>query len=156
MGGGLNADSCGFSLSAGAVETLRAQFSHSLAAPAFSHWLAAFFTGSAGEDTPQYGERDDIIGLEAFTEALQSGAALIKPAYVKFALVPSVNSSAGSTYSLGFDGRTFDINDDALAVVLSLMKEDAVTKTNTPMLSDHLDLLCKLYNRQALEFSEVC
>lgn len=155
-GEGLSADSSGFALSVDAAARLRDHFSDSLATPAFSDWLAAFFTSSTVEDTPQYGERDDLISLQAFTDALESGAALFKPAYVKFALVPSLNSPTGGPYSLGFDGMNFDINEEVLAVVLSLMKEDAVTRTNTPTLSDHLDLLCRLYNAQALEFRDEC
>ena len=34
---------------------------------------------------------------------------------------------------------------------LRLMKEDPVTANDTPALLDHLDLLCRLYNDQALE-----
>ncbi len=147
-GEGLSADSSGFILSIDAVETLRDHLSHSLSTPAFSEWLASFFTGSTSEDTAQYSERDDTLSLAAFTEALQARAGLIKPAYVKFALIPSPKG----TYSLGFNRKTFDINDDALAVILSLMKEDAVTKNDTPALLDHLDLLFTLYNHQALEF----
>ena len=153
-GEGLNADSSGFSLSVDGVESVRDHFSHSLSTPAFSEWLVSFFTGSTNEDTGQYGERDDPLSLEDFAEALQAGAELIKPVYVKFALIPSPVSSAGGTYSLGFDGKNFDINYDALAVILSLMKEDAVTKNNTPALLGHLDLLCTLYNEKALEFLE--
>ncbi len=151
-GEGLSADSSGFMLSIDAVETLRDHLSHSLSTPAFSEWLASFFTGSTSEDTAQYSERDDTLSLAAFTATLQAKAGLIKPAYVKFALVPSPTPSSGGAYSLGFNGITFDINDDALAVILSLMKEDAVTTNDTPALLDHLDLLVTLYNHQALEF----
>jgi len=153
---GLNVDSSGFSLSADAVEALRDQLRHSLTTPAFSEWLASFFTGSAGEGPEQYSERDNTLSLADFTEALQAGGGLIKPVYVKFALIPlpteSPTSSSKGTYSLGFNHKTFDINDDSLAVILSLMKEDAVTTKGTPTLLDHLDLLCTLYNHQALEF----
>jgi 50S ribosomal protein L16 3-hydroxylase len=148
VGEGLSADSSGFTLSIDAVEALRNQLGKPLSTPAFSEWLAAFFTGSTSEDIAQYSERDDTLSLAAFTEALQARAGLIKPAYVKFALTPSPKG----TYSLGFNRETFDINDDALAVILSLMKEDAVTTNDTPALLDHLDLLCTLYNHQALEF----
>lgn len=155
-GEGLSADSAGFILSSDAVETLRDHLSHALGTPAFSEWLASFFTGSTSEETAQYSERDDTLGVAAFKEALQAGAGLIKPAYVKFALIPSSAPSSppssGATYSLGFNRKTFDINDDALAVILSLMKEDAVTTNDTPALLDHLDLLCTLHNHQALEF----
>jgi 50S ribosomal protein L16 3-hydroxylase len=147
-GDGLNADSSGFILSTDAVEYLRDQLSDSLRMPAFSEWLASFFTGSTSEDATQDGERDDSLSLAAFTETLQAEASLIKPAYVKFALTPSDKG----TYSLGFNHKTFDINDDALVVILSLMKEDALTTKGMPALLDHLDLLCALYNDQALEF----
>ncbi len=77
-----------------------------------------------------------------------AGRVFIKPAHVKFALTPSPKG----TYSLGFDRETFDINDAGLAVILCLMKEDAVTTNDTPELLNHLDLLRTLYNHQALEF----
>jgi len=144
----LSADSSGFILSTNAVETLRDHLSHSLSTPAFSEWLASFFTGSTSEDTEQYKERDDTLSLATFTDALQTRVGLIKPGYVKFALIPS---SKGS-YSLGFNCQIFDINDDALVVILSLMKEDAVTINDTPAMLDHVDLLCTLYNHQAFEF----
>jgi 50S ribosomal protein L16 3-hydroxylase len=164
----LSADSLGFTLSIDAVEALRNHLVTPLGTPAFSEWLAAFFTGSTNEDIAQYSERDDTLSLAAFTEALQARAGLIKPAHVKFALTPSPSpslspsfpqsspqsspQSPGGTYNLGFDRETFDINDAALAVILSLMKEDAVTPNDTPELLDHLDLLRTLYNHQALEF----
>ena len=144
----LIADSSGFIFSTNAVETLRDHLSHSLSTPAFSEWLASFFTGSISEDTEQYKERDDTLSLATFTEALQTRAGLIKPAYVKFALIPS---SKGS-YSLGFNCQIFDIHNDALIVILSLMKEDVVTINDMPAMLDHVDLLCTLYNHQAFEF----
>ena len=159
-GKGLSADSSGFLVSTDAVETLRDHFSHALDTPAFSDWLASFFTASTSEDIAQYTERDAPLSLAAFTGALQAKGGLIKPAYVKFALIPSPASSSppspppssSGTYSLGFNGETFDIDDNALAIILSLMKEDAVTTNDTPALRDHLDLLCTLYNHQSLEF----
>ena len=155
-GEGLSADSAGFVLATDAVEALRDHLGHALNTPAFSAWLAAFFTGATSEDIAQDSERDDTLSVAAFLDALQATAGLIKPAYVKFALIPSPTPSSppssGGTYSLGFNGMTFDIDDDALAVILSLMKEDAVTTNDTPALRDHLDLLCTLYNHQALEF----
>jgi len=144
----LGADSSGFILSTNAVKTLRDHLSLSLSTPAFSEWLASFFTGSTSEDSEQYKKRDDTLSLATFTKALQTKAGLIKPVYVKFALIPS----ARGTYSLGFNCKIFEINEDALAVILSLMKEDAVTTNDTPALLDHVDLLWTLYNHQALEF----
>jgi 50S ribosomal protein L16 3-hydroxylase len=151
VGEGLNADSSGFTLSIYAVEALRNHLGKPLSTPAFSEWLAAFFTGSSSEDFTQYSERDDTLSLAGFTETLHARAGLIKPAHVKFALTPSPKG----TYSLGFNRETFDINDAALAVILSLMKEDAVTTNDTPALLDHLDLLRTLYNHQALEFIDM-
>jgi 50S ribosomal protein L16 3-hydroxylase len=150
VGEGLNADSSGFILSTDAVEVLRDHLGHTLSTPAFSEWLAEFFTGSSSEDTEHHSELDDTLSLAAFTEALQENAGLIKPAYVKFALTPS----SKGVYSLGFNHKTFEINGDSLAIILSLMKEDAVTTLATPTLHDHLDLLCMLYNHQALEFMD--
>ena len=152
VGEGLSADSSGFTLSIDAVAALRDYLGGPLGTPAFAEWLAAFFTGSTNEDIEQYSERDDTLSLAAFTEALRARAGLIKPADVKFALTPSPTPSSGGAYSLGFDRETFDIDDAALAVILSLMKEDAVTTNGTPELLDHLDLLRTLYNHQALEF----
>ncbi|MDA0241389.1 MAG: cupin domain-containing protein, partial [Proteobacteria bacterium] len=152
VGEGLSADSAGFILSREAVEALRDHLGKPLRMPAFSAWLAGFFTGSTNDDIEPYCERDNQLSLAAFTEALRAGAGLIKPADVKFALTPSSTHSSGGGYTLGFDRETFDIDDAALAVVLSLMKEDAITAEDTPALLDHLDLLRTLYNHQALEF----
>jgi 50S ribosomal protein L16 3-hydroxylase len=156
VGEGLSADSAGFTLSGDAIKALRDHLAEPLSTPAFSKWLAAFFTGSTNEDIELYSERDDPLDLASFTEALHAGTGLIKPTPVKFALtpLPPVSSplSPGGTYSLGFDRETFDINDAALAVILRLMEEEAVTTDDTPALLDHLDLLHTLYNRQALEF----
>lgn len=148
VGEGLSAESAGFTLSNDAVEALRNHLEKPLSTPAFSEWLAAFFTGSSNEDIEDDSEREDRLSLAAFTEALQAGAGLIKPAYVKFALIPSPEGC----YSLGFNRQTFDIKEDALAVILSLMKEEAVTTNDTPALLGHLELLVTLYNHQALEF----
>lgn len=147
-GENLNADSSDFILSINAVETLRDHLSHSLNTPTFSNWLASYFAGSTNEGIAEYSERDDTLSLANFKEALRTRAGLVKPAYVKFALIPS----AKDTYSLGFNNEVFDISDDALAVILSLMKEDAVSINDTPAMLDHLNLLCTLYNHQALEF----
>jgi len=146
-GEGLGADSAGFTLSADAVETMRDHLGHALNTPAFAGWLASFFTGSTSEDDEHRSPRDDTLTPAAFAAALQAGTGLVKPAYAKFALVPS----SGSAYSLGFNCNTFEIEPDALDVILRLMKEDPVTANDTPALLDHLDLLCRLYNDQALE-----
>ena len=150
IGGGLGGDSAGFALSADAVAALRDHLGQPLNTPAFSEWLAGFFTGSTNEDIERYSERDNALDLAAFAAALQAGAGLIKPAHVKFALTPS----PGGNYSLGFDGETFAIDKAALAVILGLMKEEPVTADATPGLRDHLDLLRILYNHQALEFGD--
>lgn len=149
VGERLSAESAGFTIPTDTVEMLREHLGRALSTPAFSEWLAAFFSGSAREDAAQYSQRDDPLSLAAFTETLQAGDGLIKPAYVKFALTPSPMG----TYSLGFNREIFNINDDALTVILSLMKEDAVTTNDTPTLHKHLDLLCTLYNHEALEFA---
>ncbi|MEX0695248.1 MAG: cupin domain-containing protein [Rhodospirillales bacterium] len=149
-GEGLSADSAGFTLSTDAVQALRDHLGQPLDTPAFSEWLAAFFTGSSREDIVLYCERDVMLGQKAFKEAMQAGAGLIKPAYVKFALIPSPEG----TYVLGYDRETFAISDAALSVILSLMQEAAVSIEEMPALLDHLDLLLTLYNHEALEFAE--
>jgi 50S ribosomal protein L16 3-hydroxylase len=151
-GDGLGPDSAGFLLSANAVRTLRDHLNDSLGTPAFSEWLASFFSASTGEDPGGYGERDDLLDPREFATALQAGGGLVKPASVKFALTPlPAASAAGKTYSLGFDGETFDIDNAALAIFLNLMTEKTVTAYGTPALRNHLDLLYALYDRQALE-----
>jgi len=152
VGEGLNADSAGFNVAVDAVQALRDQLERSLNTPAFSEWLAAFFTDPASEDMAHDSEREDTLSLTAFTKELQVAGGLTKPAYVKFALIPSPAPSSGGTYHLGVNGQTFGVNDDALSVVLSLMKEDAVSTQGAPELLDHLELLCALYNHEALEF----
>lgn len=146
-GDGLSAESAGFVLSTDAVETLRHQFGDGLKTPAFATWLASFFTGSTSEDTEQGSERETMLGFAAFKDSLQAKVGLIKPAYVKFALIPSSNGG----YSLGFGGNSYGIKDDELAVILRLMREDVLTIADTPALLDHLELLCTLYHHQALE-----
>ena len=147
VGEGLGADSAGFTLSADAVDALRDRLGDALDTPSFADWLGAFFTGSTGEDTEQDWERDDALSLAAFTKALQAGGGLIKPAYVKFALIPLPQGG----YSLGLNRKTFALDEGAFGVILNLMKEDAVTTNDTPALLDHADLLCTLYNHEALE-----
>ncbi len=147
-GQGLNADSAGFTVSVDAVAALRDHLGHSLNTPAFPEWLAAFFTEPANEEVTHFSERKESLSLAAFKEALQTGVGLIKPDYIKFALIPSSDEG----YCLGVNGQTFTINDGALSVVLNLMKEDAVTTSAMPALLDYLDLLYALYNLQALEF----
>lgn len=150
VGEALNAQSSGFTLSIDAIEGLRNHLALPLGTPAFSEWLAAFFTASSNEDFEQFSERDEAINLAAFKKALQTGIGLIKPAYVKFALTPLPMG----TYSLGFECETFNINEDALDVILDLMKEDNITINDTPAMLEHLDLLHTLYNHQALEFTD--
>lgn len=145
-GAGLRADSAGFTLSADAVDTLRAQMADALHTPAFADWLARYFT----DDAIEAGEREDALGAAEFSTALQAAGGVVKPAYVKFALVPSATDS----YSLGVHGRAFAIGADALPVVLALMTEDPVTVAGTPGLMDHADLLHALHSLQALEFAD--
>ena len=152
IGIGLDADSAGFILSSDAVETLRDHFTWSLEKPVFSEWLASFFADSTSDHLVPGSERDNILSVAEFTEALEGCTGLIKPGYVKFSLIPSPPSSTGGTYSLGFNRMTRDIDDNAMAVILSLMKEEVVTVQRMPELLDHPDLLCTLFNHQALEF----
>lgn len=152
VGEGLTADSAGFTLADDTVAALEDHLEKPLGTPGFAKWLAAFFTGSTNEEIDIYSERNDPFDAASFAASLQEGVGLIKPAYVKFALTPSSTASNNNRYSLGFDREIFDIDEAALPVILSLMKEKPITAKETPALLDHLDLLRKLYNHQALEF----
>ena len=149
-GEALQPDSAGFMVADNAVEALRDQLIQPLSTPAFSQWLATFFTGSSSDEFAQYTEREDTLSRAAFTKTLQAGTPLIKPPYVKFALTPSPKGG----YTLGFDREAFTIDDEALTVVQSLMSETPVSAAASPALLEQLDLLCTLYNHQALEFTD--
>lgn len=149
-GAGLGDDSAGFTLSADAVDTIRSQIGDALNTPDFMEWLASFFTGSSNEETEPAGERENPLNTGALAEALDAGTGLIKPVYVKFALIPT----SGNNYRLGFNRQTFDIDQNALPVILSLMTEEVITTNSTPALHKHVDLLRMLYNLQALEFAD--
>lgn len=149
-GAGLGDDTAGFTLSANAVDTLRGQIGDALNTPEFTEWLASFFTTSSNEETEPTGEREEPLDTGAFAETLDAGVGLVKPIYVKFALIPS----SGDTYRLGFNRQTLVIDQDALPIILSLMTEEAIATNNTPALHEHADLLRILYNLQALEFAD--
>ena len=150
-GEGLDSDSAGFLLSDNAVEELRSHLGDALETSTFTNWLATHFTSTSNEGAEPAGVRDAPLKLEAFAEVLDGGVGLVKPAYVKFALLPSAGASPSRGYRLGFNRETFDVNDDALLVILDLMTERVITAGDSPALRDHFDLLCTLYNLQALE-----
>ncbi|MGB0631953.1 MAG: cupin domain-containing protein, partial [Alphaproteobacteria bacterium] len=105
-GKGLEAGSAGFALSPDAVDALRHRLGRALATPAFDAWLASFFTASTSVDPAHTAERDGTLNPAEFDAALQAAGGVIKPAYVKFALVPSSGASAGAAYTLGVNRRT--------------------------------------------------
>jgi 50S ribosomal protein L16 3-hydroxylase len=150
VGAGLGVDSAGFVLSPDTLDALRERLSSALSTPAFEVWLASFLTASTSVDAAHTATRDDALDTSEFTAALRAAGGVVKPAYVKFALVPSTESSSRSAYTLGVNRRTFRIDDAALAMVLKLMAEEPVP-FDVP--GDHADLLCALYNLQALEFA---
>lgn len=152
VGDGLDGDSAGFAIGEGAARDLRERLTRSLGAQDFEQWLVAFFTQSSHEDFGDYAEREDEMSLEAFTAALEAGARLIKPAYVKFA----VTASASGTFYLGFDAESFVLDALSLPLARSLMDEQDVDAHSHPGLMEHsatVAFLLELYNHEALEFA---
>jgi len=148
VGAGLKTDSSGFQISAATVDTLRSHLGVPLASKDFSRWLVEFFTASSHEDFGAYEPREDVLSLEEFRQALDDGARLIKPEYVKFAVTAAPNGG----YHLGFDTHSFDFDDNLFGLVQSLLKERAVEVSVEGQTG--LKLLCDLYNHQALEFED--
>ena len=148
-GAGLDADSAGFVLSAGAVGALRDRLRHAVESPAFDAWLAAFFTASTSVDAAHTADREELLSPTEFATALQAASGVIKPAFVKFVLVPSSGPSSEGAYTLGVNQRIFTLDQDGLAVILKLMAEEPVPSDG---LGDQFDLLSALYNCHALNF----
>ncbi len=151
VGAGLNQDSAGFSISEAAVDTIRGGFIAHLSARRFNQWLVEFFTEHAHEDFGNYTKREDPLSTQQLHSELQSGACLIKPAYVKFA----ITMSSDQKFCLGFDSHSFVLADSMLPLIHLLMKEHALSIDNCAILFDepaYGEFLSELYNHQALEF----
>ncbi|HEY9079791.1 cupin domain-containing protein [Magnetovibrio sp.] len=149
---GLDTDSAGFTVNRTAVGELQASLGALLNAQSFESWLVEFLTQSSHEDFGVYTEREDLLSADALRTALNQGNGLIKPAYVKFVLTMS---SRGEML-LGFDGHSFTLTPESMAVVRSLIKENPVRPEAHPdMLADPatFDLLLTLYNHEALELA---
>jgi len=151
VGDRLAEDSAGFTMGNGAVGAVQDLLFRELKGPDFARWLAAFFTESSHEDFGDYQAREDRLSGAAFAAKVRQGESLIKPEYVKFALT----TSRSGTLCLGFDGKSFILDEGRAALLKIFMKEQAVNVAKTPELLEppaHLDLLCDLYNHSALEF----
>jgi 50S ribosomal protein L16 3-hydroxylase len=152
---GLKADSAGFTLAPGVVDTLRGSFAEQLESLDFSRWLVAFFSEGGVDDFGNYIERDEPLNASAFKGQLKQGAILSKPEYVKLA----VTKSASGKFVLGFEGQSFDLGEDQFAVIKKLINGQPLKPASTPELLDHaatLKLLRTLYNHQGLELSSGC
>lgn len=150
VGDGLKGDSAGFVMASCAVDTVRERLGAQLKRKDFSQWLVTFFTQSSHEDFGVYTEREEPLSPAEFIARLQDGDSLIKPHYVKFAL-----TFEDGTFTLGFDGHSFSLDEPALALIQALMKERPVNTVNTAALLTapaNARLLCTLYNHEALEF----
>lgn len=150
VGEDLNTDSSGFMLSTPAVNTLRDHMHTHLNADGFHQWLMEFFTQSTHEDFGLYTEREDVLSLEDFTDALNDGASLIKPRFVKFA----ITAAPSGGFMLGFDHHSFKLDENQFPLVQSLMKEHTIDLTNCPALTAHLTFALELYNHEALDFAD--
>jgi len=153
VGAGLDMDSAGFQISSAAVEVVQDRLIQQLQASSFSQWLVEFFTESSHENFGTYSERDDPLDRQVLVQALQDGVRLRKPEYVKFA----ITKAAGNAFYLGFDAHSFLLDENVFPWIARLMQEDLLSADSAPQLLDEvevLDLLCDLFNHQALEFRE--
>ena len=119
--------------------------------PDVDTWLASYLTGSTSDDPSHGAAREDALSPADFVAALRVAGGVIKPAYVKVALVPSTDPSSDVACLLGVNRLAFSVREDAVPVVQALMTEDPVTLADMPALAGDTDLLCALYNAQAVE-----
>lgn len=150
VGKDLNIESSGFMLSPPAANNLRDHMQAHLNADGFHQWLVEFFTQSTHDDFGLYTEREDVLTLEDFSAALNDGACLIKPRFVKFA----ITAAPSGGFLLGFDHHSFTLDERLFPLMQSLMKEQSLSTANCPDLLDHLDFALELYNHEALEFAD--
>jgi 50S ribosomal protein L16 3-hydroxylase len=151
VGAGLDSQSAGFLISPAATQAVQERLIGQIQSHSFSQWLAEFFTESSHENFGDYSEREDPLERQEFVQALQQGASLIKPEYVKFAITQGSDQS----FYLGFDAHSFVVDESLMPWVSHLMQEDVLDANDvTQLLAEDraLDLLADLYNHQALEF----
>ena len=151
IGDGLKSDSAGFAISSAAVSRLQNNLSDHLGTKNFTEWLVEFFTGSSHEDFGHYTEREDVLTNDDLAAALNGGATLFKPQYIKFA----ITEPTGGTFYFAFDRQSFTLDERLMPLVQKLSAHE-VGLENTPTLIDHpatLEFLLELYNHQALEFA---
>ena len=151
-GSDLSVGDAGFTLSAATVTKFRERIEAVVKTPAFSQWLASYLTVSTSIDPVHSSDRLDQLTPSEFAAELKAGRQIIKPTFVRFALAPSLGLIDDKSYVLGVNRHTFEISNDALPVIQTLMSETRVSLGNTPALADQIDLLNALYNIQALEF----
>ena len=152
VGAKLGMDSAGFEISKGAVDQLQTRLGDYLNSKLFRQWLVEFFTESSHQDLSDYSLREDTMDANTFEAELRSGASLVKPEYVKFAITTFTNGG----FCLGFDNHSFAIVEDAFPLVQTLMKEQSVDLATYPNILNQLDtnkLIIELYNHLALEFT---
>jgi 50S ribosomal protein L16 3-hydroxylase len=152
VGQGLMVDSAGFTISGDAVDHFRAHLGEQLSTIDFTQWLGTFFSGSSHEDFGNYSEREVLLDEECLQKKLNEGSSLLKPEYVKFAIMTTNSES----FQLGFDNKNFTFHEGLLPVFREFMKEEVVNLKNTPGLFSNpatLELLLDLYNHQALELT---
>ena len=151
IGAGLTTDSAGFVLAPAAAADLCNRLGVTTDTPDVDTWLASYLTGSTSDDPSHGAAREDVLSPADFVAALRVAGGVIKPAYVKVALVPSTDPSSDAACLLGVNRLAFSVREDAVPVVQALMTEDPVTLADMPALAGDTDLLCALYNAQAVE-----
>ena len=152
VGEGLKIDSSGFSIGEDAADTIQGSLNQHLNSKNFNQWLVEFFTESSHEDFGIYSEREELISADAFEQKLRSGAGLLKPEYVKFA----ITANASGAFYLGFDSQSFVLEGGFLPLIQKFMSEIAIYLKNEPDYLNNpavLEILLELYNHQGLEFA---
>jgi len=135
------------------VNAIRENINTAVMSKTFSRWLVEFMTENSHDDFGVYEQRERPMDVKNLQTRLESGGVLIKPEYVKFALTDAGEQS----FCLGFDGHSFILDENSRLVVEALMTETPFCGNQKAAIAQPnsvIDLLCQLYNHQALEFAE--
>jgi len=141
----------GFQMGPSAINSVDAFLGEIQRSTTFTRWLVEFFTEPTHQDFSQFSTRDDAIDMEALKIRLHNDCALVKPEYVKFAVV---YGDKGKTY-LGFEHHSFVIDDILKPIIDGFTNEQKVSASSFPGLFENpknLEIILELYNHYALEF----
>jgi len=151
VGGQLTQQDQGFHMGSSAVNSVGDFLSKTQGSTTFTRWLVEFFTDPTHQEFAQFIVRDDAFDLTTLKIKLQTGYALVKPEYVKLAVVDGGN---GKIY-IGFEHHSFVIDVGSMTVLHAIMNGQTVSAAEFPELFKNQKLLgtiVELYNHSALEF----